>query len=315
MYKKLKNQLEGPVFTIFTPFKKNLKIDYFKLKKYINFLYLKGARNFYVMPYNSRYSQLTEKEIFNLNKFCIKHIKKHSGTLAIVSDVIHGPTSLKMKYCYHAKKNGADIFASICREKYYSDDQIFLHYKELNKVGIPILIHEMPFLSGYDAKNMDWPVNIFKKISKLKRVIAIKEDSRNIQLSKNFLKKFEPRFRVIVAARKEIIFKLFKFGLKSYLNGSSLVDPRIGIKFWYLLNNNYPKAKRFYQELDNYFWENIAKKFGWHRVNKYTLEFFGLMRAYERLPMIELTYKEKKTLKKKLRIFKERVKKFLINEN
>ena len=208
-----------------------------------------------------------------------------------------------------------NIFASICREKYYSDDQIFLHYKELNKVGIPILIHEMPFLSGYDAKNIDWPLNIFKKISKLKRVIAIKEDSRNIHLSKKFIKKFEPRFRIIVAARKEIIFKLFKFGLKSYLNGSSLVDPRIGIKFWFLLNNHNSKAKKFYQDIDNYFWRNIAKKFGWHRVNKYTLEFFGFMRSYERLPMIALTYKEKKFLQKKLRIFKKKVKRSLANEN
>ena len=115
------------------------------------------------MPYNSRYSQLTEKEIFNLNKFCIRNIKKYPDTLAIVSDVIHGPTSLKLKYCKHAKKYGADIFASICREKYFSDDQIFRHYNELNKVGIPILVHEMPFLSGYDAKNMDWPLSIFTK--------------------------------------------------------------------------------------------------------------------------------------------------------
>ena len=31
VYKKLKNQLEGPVFTIFTPFKKNLKIGIFQI--------------------------------------------------------------------------------------------------------------------------------------------------------------------------------------------------------------------------------------------------------------------------------------------
>ena len=63
-YQNIKKSLNGPIYTIFTPFKKNLKIDYKGLEKYLDFLYNSGARIFYAMPYNSRYSQLREKEIF-----------------------------------------------------------------------------------------------------------------------------------------------------------------------------------------------------------------------------------------------------------
>ena len=53
----------GPVFSIILPFKKNEDIDFFSLKNYINFLYKRGARVFYVMPYNSIFSFLNLKEI------------------------------------------------------------------------------------------------------------------------------------------------------------------------------------------------------------------------------------------------------------
>ena len=46
--KDLKRLIKGPVFSIHTPFKKNGEIDYISLKKYLEFLYKRGARVFYV---------------------------------------------------------------------------------------------------------------------------------------------------------------------------------------------------------------------------------------------------------------------------
>ena len=63
----LQNKIQGPIFSIITPFKKNEKIDYKKLRAYIKYLYNGGGRSFYLMPYNSRFTLLDEKEILNLN--------------------------------------------------------------------------------------------------------------------------------------------------------------------------------------------------------------------------------------------------------
>ena len=71
-YENLKDRLEGSIYTVFTAFSKNSRIDYKSIEKYIDYLYSKNAKVFYVMPYNSRYSQLERKRNFELNKFCIK---------------------------------------------------------------------------------------------------------------------------------------------------------------------------------------------------------------------------------------------------
>ena len=127
-------KLVGPIFTIYTPFVEDKSsINFEQLENYINFLFNNGVSIFYVMPYNSRYSQLRESEIFELNKFCIKTVKNLSKeNLIIVSDSIHGPTSLSIDYAIEEKKNGADIFASIVREKYFDDKQILSLYEELS---------------------------------------------------------------------------------------------------------------------------------------------------------------------------------------
>lgn len=212
-FKNLKESLNGPVQTIFVPFNSKLNIDYFALKKHINILcsfdYVKCL---YLMPYNGRYSQLSEEEIFKLNEFCIKQVKKKKK-LIIVSDPIHASTETKLKFCLHAKKNGADLFSSILREKYFSDEQIYLHYKKIASSNMPILVHMMPFLSGYNGSNMNWKYSTLKKLTTIKNIIAIKEDTKSLKFGNIMLKNFKNRFHIIFAGRKKLILSLKKVDL------------------------------------------------------------------------------------------------------
>ena len=75
-YLSLKKKLYGPIFSIITPFDQYQQIDFKKLENYIKYLYEGGAKNFYVMVYNSRYGLLSESEIKKLNLFCIKVVKR-----------------------------------------------------------------------------------------------------------------------------------------------------------------------------------------------------------------------------------------------
>ena len=119
-HSEIKNILTGPIFTVFTSFSNNGDINFSEIESYLNFLYEKNVRNFYVMPYNSRYSQLTEDEIFKLNEFVIHTVKQiDKDNFIIVSDCIHGPTTLSAEYGYKAFDNGADMFASIVRENIF----------------------------------------------------------------------------------------------------------------------------------------------------------------------------------------------------
>ena len=146
-------KLIGPIFTIFTPFNQDLNIDYKALDAYIEHLYFGGARNFYVMAYNSRYSQLTFSEIFELNKFCILKVKSlNKENLIIVGDPIHCSTDISIEFAKSAEETGGDAISLIIREKYFSNDQILNHFKFVaEKTKIGIVVHEMPFLSGQDV--------------------------------------------------------------------------------------------------------------------------------------------------------------------
>ncbi len=304
---KLKEKLDGAVQTIFVPFTKSLDIDYEALKRHLEILCsLNYVKFLYLMPYNGRYSQLSEFEILELNKFCIKQVKQR-GKLIIVSDPIHASTDTKLKFCNHAKKYGADIFSSICREKYFSDKQIFLHYKKIASSKMPILVHMMPFLSGYNGSNMNWKLSTLKKLSTIENIVAIKEDTKSRKYGEIILQNFKNRFCIVFAGRKKLILSLKKKGLTSYLNGTSIIDPDIDNIFWTLFKNNPKAAKIFVKEIDDPFWDYLSHKYGWHRLNKACLEINGIMKRYERLPMISLNNNEFKQVKTKILSIKKRL--------
>ena len=290
-YSEIKNTLTGPIFTVFTPFSVDGEINYEQMEKYLFYLYSNKVRCYYVMPYNSRYSQLREDEIFQVNDFVIKTLKNlDKENFIIVSDCIHGPTTLSAEYGYKAFDSGTDMFASIVREKYFSDRQIFSHFDFLSqKLEMPLLVHEMPFISGYDARNFKWPLSLLERLKDIEHIVAIKEDAKDLEYGKQVIETLEPDVRVIFAGKKRLINDLYNFGLKSYLNGTSIVNPDIAFLFWKSLEKN-DKAmiESIFLKIEDPFWDKIVSQFGWHRSNKAILEAAGLMDRFDRLPMEHL---------------------------
>ena len=182
MFDDLKARLFGCFYTIFTPFAEDGSIDYACLEKYLSVLYRQGAHRFYAMAYNSRYSQLTHPEIMELNQFCIQTVKRlDRNNIVIVGDPIHCSTKETIEFTNHAKDAGADLVSLIVREKYFCDDQILEHYAEVGRsTGMAILVHEMPFLSGYNGNQMHWPKSLMAALPKVPEIIALKEDAKDI---------------------------------------------------------------------------------------------------------------------------------------
>ena len=288
------DKLVGCIYTVFTPFTSDGSIDYCSLSNYLSFLYNNGARVFYVMAYNSRYSQLSDDEIIELNEFVTKKVKKFNReNVVILADPIHCSTKTSLKFAHHAKDVGADIISLICREKYFNDDQILEHFDFIGRESqFPILIHEMPFLSGYNGLQMHWPNSLFNKIPKISNVIAIKEDAKDLETTIKVLE-LEPSIRVIIAGSKKSLLSFKNHGCKAYLNGISMIAPKIGIKFWDAFNSDDEETLSFLiNEIETPFWDKCVKKYGWHRVNKAFLECAGLMQRHERMPMPSLNDEE-----------------------
>lgn len=283
---------DGPVFTVFTSFDSTSKLDIRGTLNYIDFLISHDVKIFYVMPYNSRYLQLNEQEILKLNSAVTKHVKENSDGKIIVSGPVQTSTEQTLLFCENALKSGADYFASAFGEKYFSDDQIVEHYDNLQTNFEKIIVHEQPLISGYDSKQMNWPLSLVEEVAKLNRVVAFKEDTKSYEYGVTILEKKLPA-EFIFAGRKSLFIPLIKHGLTSYLNGISIVNPKIGFLFWDMVKKQkFNDLKKFVSDVDDPFWDGPVKKYGWHRVNKASLEYFGLMSRVDRLPMKHLSNDE-----------------------
>lgn len=276
------------MFTIFTPFDSAGELDFVSLESYIEFLAIHGAKLFYMMPYNGRFSQLTNDEISRLNAFCIACVKSDPSNTVIVSDPIHGSTATKLEFAIDAKRQGADYLSSLVREKFFSVEQVVQHYSDLSRADIDLVAHAMPFLSGYTGRSIDWPEELFAALTDVPAVKAIKEDSKDVTLARNLLATYGETFDVVVAGRKRYLIETLAGANHAYINGISMMNPDIAHEFWSLLGSSVEMALEYVKAVDDPFWEGPVAKFGWHRVNKAALESCGLMSRKERRPMPEL---------------------------
>lgn len=204
-YDEIKQKLAGPVFSVVTPFRTDDSIDYPALDKYLEYAVGRGARHFYVMGYNSRYSELSWAEIKDLNAFVIKKVKSiNPDGIMIVADPLHCPTKVSLEFAKHAQDNGADVISIINREKFYFEDQIFAHYEYIAQgVDIGILVHEMPFLNGLGGPEVNWPLTLLNRVADLDNVVAIKEDAKNDAYSKEVISELKEKVSIIISGGGE----------------------------------------------------------------------------------------------------------------
>jgi len=157
---------------------------------------------------------------------------------------------------------------------------------------MPILVHEMPFLSGYDGKQMHWPQSLITSLPKVPQIIALKEDAHDFEMTKVALS-LEPNIRVIIAGTKAKLMQYQNLGVQAYLNGISIIDASIGEQFWQAFKKNDKQEIDFIlNELEAPFFDNCAAKYGWHRVNKALLQAAGYMHRRDRMPLKHLSDKQ-----------------------
>jgi dihydrodipicolinate synthase/N-acetylneuraminate lyase len=295
----LKSSLKGPVYSVITPFKDdNHSIDFRALEKYLEHIYISGGRVFYVMAYNSRFSELDFEEIKVLNTFVTRVVKSFGDDAkVIVADPIHCSTSVSIKFCQHAEAIGADMISLIFREKFYSQNQVATHYKMCaESTQISILIHEMPFISGHGGHTVNWPVELLDQLADVQNIVAIKEDAKDDTYSRDVISTISDRLSIIISGGgKRQWLQFADMGCQAWLNGIGVFEPALARIFYEAYQTgNQALIDKIISEIEVPFFENCVKKFGWHLAIKSALEARGLMSRNERMPMMALSGDEHK---------------------
>ena len=276
-------------------------------------MYSKGAKNFYVMAYNSRLTLLTEKEIINVNSYCIREVKKlNKENIIICAEPYHCSTEQSIKYVNYFKKKGADIVSLIFGEKYYSNNQLHNHFKKVHdKTNCFLLLHQQILENGISSNPyfIYYPLSVLENISKLSRFVAMKEDAKNEIYTKKICKSVSNRMVIITSGGgKRQWLKATKYGCTSWLSGVSNLNPKIAIDFYnYYKSNNTQKMKAIIKYIEDPFFK-IKDQFGWHLTIKSFLEINNNFKRYERSPLKEIDNNELKKCKVAFKEIKEKIK-------
>lgn len=292
---QVKSRIKGPVFSVMTPFLENEEIDFGSLEKYLEKIYEGGGRVFYVMGYNSRFSQLSWDEIKVLNGFVTSKVKAmNPSNLMIVADPLHCSTRVSCDFAEHAQRIGADVISIICREKFYSEEQVFSHFATIaNCTSIGILVHEMPFLSGYGGPPVNYSLDLLDRLADIENVIALKEDAKDDELSKNIINKVKDRVSIVISGGgKRQWLRFAADGCQAWLNGIGVFEPRLASLFWeYYQSGNEEGYMEIINKVEVPFFERGVKRFGWHLTVKSAMEHRNLISRYERMPLMPLDEK------------------------
>lgn len=290
-YSALINSLKGPVYSIITPFKKDDQIDFDALEKYLLHLNNCGAKIFYAMAFNSRYSQLTHDEILELNKFIIKTVKSiNPKNIIIVADPVTSSTKESLLFSEQAQRHGADLISLIFSERIYSHNQVYNHFDFISKkCSLPILLHEMKLVSGLDGSLVNWDIELLKDVMSIENLIAIKEDAKDENIFKKILKIEFNGSIIISGGGKKRWISYSNTSCQSWLNGIGTFLPKIPKLFWEnYLDGNSKFLTKIINEIEEPFFNEIVNKFGWHTSARASLYYFGHMKIYERMPMTYL---------------------------
>ena len=253
------------------------------------------------MAYNSRLTLMSENEIESFNVNIIKFLKsKYSDVIVIAAEGVENSTNETIRLCRKFKKAGADMVSVIFGEKYYSDNQVYQHFKKINdNVDIKLLLHLQRINNGMSniPPVVNYTYELISKILKLKNFLAIKEDVKNFNYTKKVLK-ITNRKSILIRAGggMEVFAKLQKFGCQSWLTGVGCLDPKISIDFYSaLLSKNYRFCDVIIKKIERPFFKMISK-FGWHIAVKSCLQDMNLMKKHERSPLRELDNKQQKEI-------------------
>ena len=270
-----------PVF-----FLSNGDIDWNTLNQYLNDLF-EGSDAIlpYTMAYNSRFMQLTVDEIHLVNNLVIEYSSERN-----IRPILGHPLNATLKdlnlFCQTYAGKSCSI-SVLFPERFYGDIEPIVDFVNApSEKGLPIILHEMKLISGFDGELIDWPIDLLSELCSLKNVIGIKEDSKNDRITEYLLTNHNNDLDIILAGGgKRRVLSFIPLSLKSWLCGTTLLCPsKVAKVYDGFISGNSDFIDFYIRNIESPFFE-IVSKYGWHIAHKAGLQVAGYGERYERNPM------------------------------
>lgn len=275
--------ISAPLF-----FKKDETINYAALGDYLEAVCAnKYISAVYSMAYNTRYRMLSDKEVLAVNKFIVEVVKRAGIDVYVGHPYIFSRKSLAV-YLEQIAGLHVDGVSMLYPERYYGIDEPIIDFLKMpSQFGIKTVFHEMKLISGFNGELINWPKELLNRVFGEVPLAAVKEDSKDDDVT-NFILKLCKQHRVhcvLAGGGKVRAEKFFEKGLNTWLNGSTMFLPHLIDRTYLAFINDDKDYKDWYlRNIERPFFDEVVSKHGWHVSHKAALEFFGFGPRFERFP-------------------------------
>jgi dihydrodipicolinate synthase/N-acetylneuraminate lyase len=262
-----------------TPFDKDLKIDLAKYAEHVKWLAANGTHG--VVPNGSlgEYQVLTNEERAKVLETAIEAAP--SGFHVVAGIGAYGASESR-KWAEHAATLGAGAVMLLPPNAYRAnDDEVVAHYKEVGKVGIPIVAYNNPFDTKVDLV----PDLVARIADEVPEVVAIKEFSGDVKRIWQIHQR-APRIEVLVGA-DDVLLELSTAGIVGWIAGFPNALPAESLELYNLVTSGkYEDAAPMYAAVHDLFNWDSRKEF--IQAIKLAMDIVGRYGGPTRLPRLPL---------------------------
>lgn len=175
---------------LITPFNKSGSVNYFELKRLIEFQIASNTNAIIILGTTGEASTITEAERIKIIKFCVNQV---NGRIPVIVGTGSNSTEKAIFFTKQAEELGAD--GALIVSPYYNKTTqkgLIEHYKLIAKsTKLPIIVYNVPSRTGLNIL----PETVLK-LSKIKNIVGIKEANGDISQIIKLLKIKPPSFKV-----------------------------------------------------------------------------------------------------------------------
>lgn len=268
-----------------TPFTAELGVDFSKYQEHVSWLAANGTQGVVVNGSLGEYQVLTEDERAQMVKAAIEAAPAGFNVVSGVG--AYGATESR-RWAEHAAELGAKAVMCLPPNSYRAnDDEVLAHFKEVGKVGIPIIAYNNPF----DTK-VDLTAKLLARIAdEVPNVVAVKEFTGDVRRVWQIHQE-APRLDVLVGA-DDVLLELATGGVSGWIAGFPNALPRESVDLYNLaIAGEFVEAREAYAAVHDLFSWDSRKEF--MQAIKLAMDLVGRYGGPTRLPRLPLPASDEK---------------------
>ena len=237
-----KMKFEGLMPAIITPMDKDGEIDFEGLKKNVEFYLDAGCTGIVANGSTGEAVNLSREERIAVIKNVIEVVK---GKVKVIAGTGAPTTNVTLEYTRDAMKAGADAVLVITPFNAIPNKEgLYLHYKEVAKVGIPIIMCNLP-----QHTSVEIDLETMGRLVKLDNIVGLKESSGNLSYFAETIRRFSEDI-TLISGCDDLILQTLSMGIPALILAFGNIAPKMIIEIFHAIkHNDFISAREKYYKL------------------------------------------------------------------